>query len=185
MKHEYAGIAGAYPDPAGRGSGVCRDEGGQGWICRNGLLPMNESRNIARAIDGTSNTIIVGEQSGRVGVTDSVQSGVVQYPIAANYCGGWAGVHTGKRANELTSADNRFGYYIGLTTVRWQLNASTAVVNSSDLTYHTNTVLNSMHPTIVQVLLGDGSARALAENIDMATLRRLCVADDGLLIEEF
>ena len=164
QKHEYVGISGAYPDPAGRSS-VCTNAA-QGWYCRNGLLPpAGRSETIAQAKDGTSYTIMVAEQSGVVEVSEG--GGLAEYPIRANYAGGWAGW--------------RSSYPMaGVTTVRWALNARTAVVGSSDYCYSNNTILNSSHPGIVNVLLADGSVQSLSDSMDAILLRQLCTADDGL-----
>ncbi len=180
MKHDYAGIAGTYPDPGGRGSDICR-EGSRGWVCRNGLLPMNENKGMHQATDGTSNTIFAAEQSGMVAVQESGQ--LVKYPIRANYGGGWAGSYNAARANQISSGDPI--YYTGITTLRWSLNAPTAVANSSDTCYMANTILNSFHPGVVQIVLADGSTRALSETMEMETLRRLCAADDGQPVGEY
>ena len=179
MRHEYVGIAGAYPDPAGRGSDTCR-QGLRGWVCRNGLLPVNENKAMRHARDGTSNTLIISEQSGQI----MAPTGTAQYPISANYCGGWAGTDTTVRANTIPSTSENL-YYVGLTTVRWAPNAPRAVATSSDYSYMANTVLNSFHPGVVQVVLADGSVRALSDTVEMDTLRRLCSADDGLPLGEF
>ena len=180
QKHDYVGIAGTYPDPAGRNKGVCSYTS-FGRICRNGLLPPNENKAVRDAKDGTSNTIIASEQSGVVAV---MEDGVlVEYPIRANYCGGWAGVNgmeTADRAAYEEGTTGRLYHGIGTTTVRWALNAPTAVAGSSDFSYMHNTVLNSRHPGIVHVVLADGSVQSLGDNIDIDVLRRLCSADDGL-----
>ncbi|MBN2295065.1 MAG: DUF1559 domain-containing protein [Pirellulales bacterium] len=169
QKHEYVGIAGVYPDPAGRTTGTCYNVP-YGWICSNGLLPANANKSIRDATDGTSNTIIASEQSGTVGVMDG--GSLKQYPIRNNYAGGWAGAQGNT-------------YYHGLTTLRWTLNAKTAVIGSSDKAYMNNTVMNSSHPGVVQVVLADGSSRALNDSIELDILRRLCCADDGMPLEGF
>ena len=166
QKHDYVGIAGAYPDPAGRSNVVCSGSM-YGYYCRNGLLPPVESKAMRDATDGTSHTIIVSEQSGVVSVVEKGR--LVEYPIRNNYASGWAGW---------------FGFFpmSGLTTVRWAVNARTAVVGSSDYCYKNNTVLNSHHPGIVNVLLADGSVQSLSDNLDAAILRQLCVADDSMMV---
>ena len=172
QKHEYVGIAGAYPDPAGRQNQCGYST--NGWFCRNGLLPANESKAMRDVRDGTSNTIIVAEQSGAVLVGES--GGMVGYPIRVNYAGGWAGMMSTK------TADKASGHYYamaGLTTVRWALNARTAVVNSSDLCSRNNTIINSSHAGVVNVLMADGSVQSLGDSLDVVILRQLCSADDG------
>ncbi len=168
QKHEYVGISGAYPDPANRTS-MCTSDA-YGWYCSNGLLPpAGKSKSISKATDGTSKTMIVSEQSGVMSVAEN--GGLVEYPIRVNYAGGWAGW---------------MGYYpmAGITTVRWALNARTAVAGSNDYCYMNNTTLNSSHPGIVNVLFADGSTHTLGDSMDMELLRRICSADDGLPVDE-
>ena len=175
QKHEYVGIAGAYPDPAGRQNQCGKTQ--FGWFCRNGLLLANESKAIRDVNDGTSNTIIVAEQSGKVLVEEN--GAMVEYPIRVNYAGGWAGMMGTK------TADKASGHYYamaGLTTARWALNARTAVVGSSDYCSANNTILNSSHPGVVDVLMADGSVQSMGEDMDVDILRQLCSADDGQLI---
>ncbi len=180
LMHDYVGISGAYPDPGGRGSAVCR-QSMRGYVCNTGLLAPHESMAIKHASDGTSNTIIVAEQSGLV----------ADRSVRSNYGGGWAGARdhaTGydlkpRKANQIEDGTNY--YHCGLTVVRWAINSQTTIANSSSTTYETNTILNSFHPGVIQILLADGSIRAISETIDMETLRRLASADDGVPIGDF
>ena len=176
QKHDYVGIAGAYPDPIGRGSDAC-SQAVYGWICRNGLLLTNENKSVRHATDGTSNTILAAEQSGTVGIPFTATR-LIYYPIRSNYCGGWCGAFGYITAAE---AGGTGLYYNGLTTVRWKLNAPRGVVGSSDFCYMNNTILNSSHPGLVQVVMADGSVHALSDSMDVAVLRMLCSADDGLV----
>ena len=181
MKHDYVGIAGVYPDPGGRGANTCR-QGSRGWVCRNGVLPTNENKGMHGLTDGTSNVILAAEQSGEVAV---VENGVlVKYSIRSNVAGGWGAGWNTNRADQIPGITDPM-YYTGLTTVRWALNAPTAVVNSSDFAYMNNTVLNSFHPGVVQVVLADGSTRSISETVQMDTLLRLGSADDGQPLGEF
>ncbi len=173
QKHEYVGIAGVFPDPSGRYTGTCHyvNSGGSeyGWTCNNGLLPSNANKSIRDATDGTSNTILAAEQSGTVGVMDG---GVLkQLPIRNNYAGGWAGAQGTQ-------------YHHGLTTLRYTLNAKMSAPGSGGA-FMNNTVVNSSHPGVVQVVLADGSVRTVNDNIEMDILRLMCCADDGIPLEEF
>jgi prepilin-type N-terminal cleavage/methylation domain-containing protein len=171
--HHYVGISGASPDPAGRGSPTCR-QGQRGMVCQNGLLVPNDVKGFKDATDGTSNTVVVAEQSALVD----------NHPIQSNYGGGWTGC--GDQAWKVgTMPDNGNFYHAGLTTVVWAINYKTATANSSSTAYETNTILNSFHPGGIQVLLGDGSVRFLSDTVDMDTLRRLCSANDGMTLGQF
>jgi prepilin-type N-terminal cleavage/methylation domain-containing protein len=174
LMHDYVGIAGANPDPAGR-TGSCK-QGSYGIVCNNGLFQANECKAMRDVTDGTSNTIIVAEQSGLVGGN----------PIRANYGGGWCGA--GENAWTFSTSDKvekpGILYHAGLTVFHYKINSQTTSAGSQQ-TYHTNTILNSFHPGAILVLLADGSVRGLSETIEMETMRRLCAADDGVPVGEY
>ncbi len=180
LMHDYVGISGAYPDPGGRGNSVCR-RSSRGYVCVTGLLLPHQVTAIRNASDGTSNTMIVAEQSGLVDGK----------PVRSNYCGGWAGARdhateynlNPRRANQIDEGTNY--YHCGLTVVRWAINLQTTVSGSSSTTYETNTILNSFHPSAINILLADGAVRSVSETVDMETLRRVAAADDGVPIGEF
>jgi len=176
QKHDYVGIAGAYPDPAERGRDTC-NLAQYGWICRNGLLVANENKSVRHATDGTSKIILVAEQSGKVGIP-LTSTRLMYFPIRSNYCGGWCGAFGYETAAE--AGGTRLTYN-GLTTVRWKLNAPRGVAGSSDMAGRNNTILNSSHEGSVQVVLADGSVHPLNDGMDVALLRMLCSADDGLV----
>jgi prepilin-type N-terminal cleavage/methylation domain-containing protein len=173
VRHDYAGIAGAYQDPAGR-TDICR-EGKYGCVCRNGLLPINEKKSMKQATDGLSKTVMVAEQSGQVAINSENK------PVTANYYGGWAGVDGSSPINQ--EAVGHEVYYTGGTTVAFALNHPDGISTPDDIScgtsYDTNTILNSFHPGVVQVTMGDGSVRALSDSISLQALLRLCAADDG------
>ena len=61
--------------------------------------------------------------------------------------------------------------------------ASTGAEANADWEF--NTPLTSFHPGGVQVVLADGSARFIQDTIPLETLQRLCVRDDGEVVEGF
>jgi prepilin-type N-terminal cleavage/methylation domain-containing protein len=173
---DYAGIAGAYPDPAGRGSAVCR-RSYNGYACNTGLLVAHETRKLSQATDGSSQTMLVAEQSGLV---DGRQR-------SSNYfgawCGGrddWCGFSANPRAaNQIPDNGSCHYHQSGLTVVRFQINSPAATPNASAYPEDNNTIINSMHPGLVMALFADSSVRPLQETIEMDVLRRLATSNDG------
>ena len=184
MLADYCGISGAYPDPLGR-SAVCTSGEVQGGIyCENGMLVALRKQSFQHATDGSSNTIIVGEQSGQVNRRER----------SANPLGAWHGLVT----NTVTTSDGSntwtantpvanitysSGYTGGLTTERHAPNAYwlSGAPGSCSSEYEVNYVLNSFHPGGIHVTLTDGAVRFVSDTVNMDTFRQLCVRDDGMV----
>ena len=167
----YVGVSGAYPDVAGRTVGSASNYGG--FYTNNGMLLHNKLTRIRDATDGTSNVIIVAEQSGRVGTTD----------MRSGYYGGFTGTTFGGEvsASNPNGADS---WSTGLTGVQYRINAPT-MAGGSDNPWDANTVVNSFHTGGIHVLLTDGSVRFISDNIDFTTFRNLCSRDDGIPLGDF
>jgi len=185
MVMDYVGISGATPDPGSRAS-VCAGPFTSGTWCDNGLLTLGRSLRVRDCVDGTSNTVIVAEQSGQVEGKE----------ISANYLGGWFGLASNTTNGSLGNwpADARpaditttNGYPGGITVVAHPPNSywDTTPPANAKTGGKFNTIINSFHVGGIHVALGDGSVRFVSENIDMDTLRLLCVRDDGNVIGEF
>lgn len=176
--HDYVGISGATPDPAGR-TNVCSTAADYGVYCNNGLLVPGKNYRFRDIVDGSSNTIIVGEQSGIVAGRDR----------RTNYHGGWRGWSGWSPSSDVVTETGAH-HVAGVTTVAFSINAKSAqsggnTVPASNNAYSGNTILNSYHTGGIHVLLGDGAVRFVSENLDFLTLRQLCVRDDGQVIGEF
>ncbi|MDA0836100.1 MAG: DUF1559 domain-containing protein [Planctomycetota bacterium] len=171
----YVGIAGATPDPAGR-AGVCVTAGGgyayNGTACANGVMTINECKSIAQIIDGTSNTLILAEQSGMVGVID----------ISANYNGGWSGNYVKIPVSQMSTSS--YPYQTGITSIAYSPNLKTAGTGATGA-YQSNTILNSFHAGGIHGLLADGSVRFLSENMDFTLLTKIASRDDRQVTSEF
>mgnify|MGYP003630148042 CR=1 FL=1 len=189
MVMDYVGVAGATPDPAGRTTVCTGDVIASGAYCKNGMMAAYFSQRIRDCTDGSSNTIIIAEQSGNVNGEEA----------SANPLGGWHGwVNNSLGATpsntvllihnaNLAAVPSTNGYMGGMTTVRHPPNAffNSGAHASASNEYKVNTVLNSFHVGGIHVLLTDGSVRFISDNINMPTLRQLCVKDDGQVIGEF
>ena len=165
--HRYVGISGAYPDPAGRTT-VCNTAGSYGsTYCNNGLIVPYMITRLRDCTDGTSNTMIVGEQSGSVNNAD----------LSNNYYSGWSG--SGATA---PPGDTHWG--AGNTAIRYANNSQVAAAGANQ-NYTGNTILNSYHVGGIHVLMTDGAVRFISDNINFTTLTQLACKDDGKVIGEF
>jgi len=161
MTMDYVGISGAYAVAAPYSSGC--GSAYSGYWCNNGLLTIAKSALIRDCTDGTSNTLIVGEDSGLIDNKD----------YRSNYYGGWAG-HLGLSG----------GWGTGVNTIRYNPNPSTAPAGG-DQTYTPNNPLSSAHVGGIHGLLADGAVRFISNNVDIETFRRLGMRNDGLVLGEF
>jgi hypothetical protein len=160
MTMDYVGINGSYASVAPFNSGCTAAY--SGYWCNNGLMQIGKSARIRDCTDGTSNTMIIGEQSGLINNKD----------YRSSYYGGWSGY----------SESSNWG--TGVSTIRYSPNPNTAPAGG-DQTYAPNTVLTSPHEGGVQVLLADGSCRFISENMDINTLLQIGASADGQVVGEF
>ena len=166
----YIGVMGAYPDPAGRTTGVILNSNYGGWWSANGMLLANEQTTLASCTDGTSNTIIVAEQSGLVGTSD----------YRSGYYTPWGSCTFPGKVSAPGSGDI---WGMGLTCVAQAPNSRTAGAGAG-MSYGGNTIVNSAHSGGVMSLRTDGSVQFVPNSIDFAMFQRMCVRDDGLVITE-
>lgn len=172
----YIGIAGAVPDPANRTlrNGAVT----YGTTADNGMFLVNETVNISKVTDGTSKTIMVGEQSAAVGTTDRRSSFWAAWGFYQPNDNPGAALYTFK---QLRTAGSWF--YLGATAVQYANNSATAGTGAVN-TYDLNTILTSPHTGGVQTLRVDGSVSYMSDSVDINTLRQLCSRDDGVSINE-
>lgn len=172
MLIDYVGMAGATPQTGFQDSGSCSGQTGYGGIyCSNGILAPNESFLMRDITDGTSNTIIVAEQSGKIANL---------YDIRSNYYGGWGGHTSGAKPPSMGGSP----WGSGTTSIRYQINLNSRP-GGANSTWDANTIVNSFHPGGIHVALADGSARFISDNINMLTLKRLASKQDNQPIGEF
>jgi prepilin-type N-terminal cleavage/methylation domain-containing protein len=191
---QYHGIMGAtsgngFTNPAGSSALCCGCCGGQqatGLISGAGSLVVGRSIGFKDMTDGTSNVMVVGEASNFIWSADPAAGG--SKTVAVN---GAHGIMMG--TPNLTTVENSPGAMFerpfNLTTVRYAPNAP-AIDNNVNWpgvgdNYGSNNPLSSAHTGGVQILLGDGSARFLSDNVDMLTLRLLSTRNDGRTMGEF
>ncbi len=109
------------------------------------------------ATDGTSNIMIVAEQSGLVATVNRT----------SNYYGGWYGSRHPRTVLSGACGDL---WQTGTSCVRYAVNLKVTAPATppigAEAMYRNNTVFNSEHPGGVNVLLTDGSIRFITEDID-------------------
>lgn len=186
----YIGISGAYPDPAGRTERETALVGGSGGVLTdNGMLLMGESVTLVAVTDGTSNTMLVGEQSGRVGKYD-LRSRYFSPFGGAN--GAYAGSATGPFTVQWLRSNTPGGYAApgshdvygnGTTSVRYIINYP-SLSSGANYTYSLNGLLNSAHQNGINTVFADGSVRFLNDSITFTELAKICTRDDGLVLAD-
>ena len=146
-----------------------------GITSNNGMLAKNQCFEFKDCQDGTSNTMIVSEQSGLVNGRN----------ITANYYGGWYGTRHPRTMDTTDAAGCGDLWGAGTTAVRYAPNLDNDALDGAGQMYHNNTILNSEHPGGINVVLTDGSCRFVSETIDMVKLRQLACRYDGVPLGEF
>ncbi len=176
MQIDYVGIAGAYPDPAGRGNQSSASNYDGGYYGANGVFSPFRCTSFADITDGSSNTLLVGENSNFTGL------GASQQDIRSNYYGGWSGMCCGQFTNPWGGAPDSWS--TGITTVRYNPNIQSFPAGAVH-TWEANLPLRSAHAGGAQVLLGDGGVRFITDSVDNNTLRALGSMNDNVVAGNF
>ena len=186
----YTAIQGS-TDPSLKGATFAGD---QGIASGNGMMSFNVFKRVTDALDGSSNTLLLGELSGRMKAHDAD----VDFRKSAR-SGAWTGCWTGERVED-TQAWSGSGYRgpesYNSVAVRYPINFPGYTTVGSDGYYYNgtnrdddfletrtyyslNTPLMSDHPGGTHVCLADGSVRFLGDSLDLLTLQRLANRIDG------
>jgi len=180
----YIGISGAAVSessaefPAGTRVGYVSGPG-YGVMTNNGSFLYNQIVRMRDFSDGSSNTMMIGEQSGLVDSRD----------LRSGYYGGYTGTtQSFPVGTSVPVATGSLSYVdewgVGTTTVIYALNSS-SIPSYGNRVYKQNTILNSMHTGGIHGVFADGSVRFIGNNISMDTLKALCARNDGLVVGEF
>lgn len=172
MFTSYTGIAGA----AGSAPHTDYYSGTHGFNSGHGMLHANSQENMASITDGTSNTMVVGEQSNHL-------RDAANRPIPGSYGAitsqgphGWT-MGAGQTAAGKAYTDRTFN----CSTVVYRIN-QIGLTNAGGTGHNTgnNIPLSSGHSGGINALMGDGSVRFLRDTIDLPTLLLLSDRDDGV-----
>jgi len=196
----YVGISGAanglipgYTDSRVESGGTSQGCCSGGIISGGGTLFPFSKVTLVLITDGTSNTILVGEQSSYLTTTDGVQhawnAGRVGWLIGA---AGAADGGTGQPPPNYVANGSGDARLFNMTTIRYAINQTTGwspgTSNNGDGNcgaygvcgnLGSNFPLNSPHPGGVCTLFADGTVHFLDNSTSIATLAMMAVRDDG------
>lgn len=193
----YAGVAGCFPEQNQFATSadlaqfptetrVSSDHSTQGVLGGGGTLTMNTSHEMKDLSDGTSNTLIVCEQS------DQMKDGSNQQVIcnSSNNKGAWAGAVSREIPMNSNMSNGNEAYNI--TTIRYRIGTKDETLKGivkADPSNHgtanlgANNGMYSAHSGGAMGLLGDGSVRFFQEGTEMLVLWSLVTRDDGVAFE--
>ncbi|MBN1908698.1 MAG: DUF1559 domain-containing protein [Pirellulales bacterium] len=165
----YAGITGGADHPSARSMSV-------GIFSQGGVLTITDRVRMADITDGSSNTMMVGEQSGWC----RDQSGEEKDCRSCSLYG----FPLGPCGKEWPSLVRAFNY----TTVRYGINErlwDRQGINDTlpNYVYGVNRPIQSVHSGGANALFVDGSVHFLGETMDAQMLRNLANRDDGQIVE--
>lgn len=183
----YTCILGASPHPTAMNA----NSQFRGPVSDGGVITLGRGQRHGTVSDGTSNTIMVGEQSGRM-----IHNNGSPLPIS------------GDTANNDGRVDNNRGFHMGTSHVGYPNGDNTmdsgqncpnsncarcyntTTINTRGITnkglvfndygeLRCNKPLNSQHPGGINALFADGHVAFVNENLPLVTLKALVNRDDG------
>jgi len=171
-----SGVRGIYSNTAYANAGGGGSE-------RHGVLRNSEASRVAQILDGTSNTILIGELAGRNDLWAKVDGSrriALPYPAypsagtfgAVNHSGGWGSPLNGE--NWLSGS--LFSFAANLSNITQE---GPCGVNCTNLTGRN---LFSFHPAVAQGVLADGSVRGFTESINGQVLAFMITREKGEVI---
>ncbi len=175
----YTGISGAFPDPADSARNALWTNGQYGT---GGVLYYRSRIRIGDITDGTSNCMIVAEQSDWCTETATGQKRIA---ISAWPHGMWMGSPGNDRQFNTATLRYRPGYKQAEGGHNFYGCGSGGLMTGVCGNSGNNNPIQSAHTGGVHVLIADGTVRFIGENINLDTWLRLGIRDDGKPLTDF
>ena len=178
MMTSYTGIAGSSISPSISNTG-------NGPISGGGILFPNSAISLSSISDGTSNTIMVGEQSDHIRDAKGAPIAGGFTAISSQGPHGWTmGSSGGDTAPPSWNGDRSFN----CSTTRWSINqlglGNTSGNGTNDNTGN-NIPISSAHSGGANVAMADGSVKFINQNIPLLTLQYLSDRADGNVVTSY
>lgn len=186
-KATYAGISGANASTSNftesRVAACCNccDHSGaqdDGVVSAGGLLIANKSLSFKDVVDGTSNTLAVGEIGGIMFTANASAYSTISGERVEMTAAGHHGWLMGTTGTGTLSPHRAFN----LTTIRYAPNSKNYDRPGINVNFGPNNPLQSEHPGGVMTLSVDGHVNFIAETIDLDMLKLMATRDDGQTI---
>jgi len=139
-----------------------------------GAFLRNRSIRFRDMTDGSSNTMMIGEQS-------NWGKNSTQQPVELRAS---SGVGSWMSPENIAGASGNPARCFNTTTVRYPMGTINSTL-ANVLPQQCNTPLQSAHVGGGHILLGDGAVRFISDSINITTLRNLANRDDGQVLGEF
>jgi hypothetical protein len=178
QRPHYVGISGSGLNAiTGVGNASPGTVGTYGIYVENGVLAPNGGVPIAEIVDGTSNTIVMGEQ-GRPAVDPITLA--ESDNRSCQHCGGaWEGCYyPGGWTFSSQFCQN-------LTNIYYGINNMDITLSYASTPYMSSNPLSSRHTGGAHALRGDGTVVFLSQNINFLTLLRLAHKSDNQTVGEY
>jgi prepilin-type processing-associated H-X9-DG protein len=182
MYTSYMGVAGASNDPGAAVQSYCCE--GSGYINGgSGILGSNTQVKMVQITDGTSNTIMAGEQSDflRDAANQPILSGA--WPVTSQGPHGWT-MGSDLAGVGVANQERQFN----IITVRWEINRrglGASAANGTNFNSGSNFPFSSAHSGGAMMLFGDGGVRFLRDSTTLAVLQALASKDRGEVLPDF
>ncbi len=184
----YTCILGATPHPTAMNA----NSQFRGPISDGGVITLASGQRMSTVTDGTSNTIMVGEQSGRFYNSSNQLMPTSGDPNSDGRVDNNRGFHMGTSHVGYPTGDNSMGpncpadncaRCYNTTTINTRGIVSTGLVFNDYGELRCNKPLNSLHGSGINALFADGHVAYVTANIPLNTLKNLVNRDDGGTVE--